>query len=139
MVLAFPIIILKESNDAIEKLASLSSKDPNFENDKVNFYLAECYYEKDDLKNAVQRYNNVSGNNDELGALALYGKAYCYFNQREYENAAKAFSDSIKEYPDNSLKSGYGFKAADKLLLQVKTLPLQAEFIRTYSSSTIRN
>jgi TolA-binding protein len=104
---------LKKYNDAIKNFTNLTSNDPNFEIDKKSFYLAECYYEKGDLKNALQCYNIVSTNDDVLAGLALYGKAYCYFNLREYENAAKAFSDFIRLYPDNSRKLDADLRLAD--------------------------
>jgi TolA-binding protein len=104
---------LKKFDDAVYNLSGLYSKDPDFEKDKVNFYLAECYYTKGNFKNAIISYDRVSMDDDELGSLALYGKAYCYFNQREYESAAKAFSDFIKKYPDNSRKLDADLRLAD--------------------------
>jgi len=83
-------------------LSNLNTRDPEFEKDKVNFYLAECYYSGGNYKHAIERYNMVSGDDEELGSMALYGKAYSYFEMRQYEEAAKVYSEFARRYPNSS-------------------------------------
>jgi len=93
---------LHHFDEAISTLAGISASGPNFEKDKVNFYIAESYYAKQKYKEALSNYNKVNFDDSEVGSLALYGKAYCLFNLKEFDNAAKAFSEYINKYPDNT-------------------------------------
>ncbi len=86
-------------NEAITNMLDVNFRDPQFEKDKINFYLAECYYSLGKFNDAIERYNLVGSGNIELSNFALYGKAYCYFNLRDYSVAAREFSDYIKQYP----------------------------------------
>ena len=87
---------------AIISLREITSKHPNFERNKVSFYIAESYYSLQKYKEAIKSYNEVDINEREVGSLALYGKAYCYFNMHEYENASKEFSLYITKFPESS-------------------------------------
>ena len=100
-------------NDAITNLSDINFRDPKFEKDKVNFYMAESYYAMGNFKDAINRYNQVSQNNNELGSMALYGKAYCFYELKEYENSARAFSEFVKRYPDDSRTFDARLRLAD--------------------------
>lgn len=86
-------------SNAINNLLDVEQSDPQLERDKVNFYLAESNYALDKYADALTRYSYVDQQNTELAEQVLYGKAYCYFNLRQYENAAFHFSDFVKKYP----------------------------------------
>jgi len=98
---------------AISNLSDINFRDPKFESDKVNFYLAECFYSLGKYKDAIEKFDQVSSNNDELANLSLYGKAYCYFNQKEYATAAKYFSEYVKLFPDNVRAVDANLRLAD--------------------------
>ncbi|MHB1686207.1 MAG: tetratricopeptide repeat protein [Ignavibacteriaceae bacterium] len=93
---------LHRYEDAITNLSDISFRDPNFEKNKVNFYLAESFYALGKYRDALSKYDKVNYDNPEVGSLSLYGKAYCFFNLKEFENAAKTFSEYIKKYPESS-------------------------------------
>ncbi len=93
---------LKNYDDAISNLLKLSKEDKSFESNKVNFFLGENYFNLGQYTDALKRYNLVSSSDPELYSLALYGRAYCYYNLGDYENAALKFSEFIKKYPNNS-------------------------------------
>jgi TolA-binding protein len=90
---------LKRYKDAITQLSLIEKSDPHFESDKVNFFLAESYFASKNYSDALKYYDGVDPSNPELANSSLYGKAYCYFNIRQYENAAYQFSEFIKKYP----------------------------------------
>ncbi len=84
--------------DAVEYLSDIDIRDANFERNKVNFYLAENQYSLGNFREALNRYNNVDLNDAELGAGALYGKAYSYFGLKDYENASVQFGEFTKSF-----------------------------------------
>ncbi len=92
---------LHKYNDAISNLSDINFRNPDFEKDKVNFYMAETYYSMENYKDAIQRYNMVSSRSGELAAMSLYGKAYCYFELKDYEASAKDFLEFIRKYPND--------------------------------------
>lgn len=90
---------LEKYTEAIEKLTDLDLRNPNFESDKVNFYLAESYYNKGQYKEALQYYKKVNQAAGDLGAYALYGIAYSQYNLRDYTSASFSLQDFIKKFP----------------------------------------
>ncbi len=104
---------LNDYKSAINNLESVSDKNPSFETQKLNFFLAENYFSLGDFKNALMNYNRATGNDKELNALSLYGKAYSYFNLGDYENSAYQFSDFIKKYPGNKRTNDAKLRLAD--------------------------
>ncbi len=91
----------KNYNIAISDLIKLNAEDKTFESDKVNFFLAENYFSLGEYANALKRYNLVYSSDPSLINLVEYGKAYCYYNMGDYENAVSGFSDFIKKYPND--------------------------------------
>ena len=88
---------LNQYQDAVGRLTEIDNKDPNFEKDKLNFYIAENLFALGNYEQAVLRYNNVDQRNNQFGGQALYGKAYCLFNLKQYDHAAEIFSEFIKK------------------------------------------
>ena len=95
----YKVINVDTDPKAIEKLKEIEHDDKHFEPNKVNFYLAESYYANKDYQDAIKRYNNIDLADAETGSQALYGKAYSYFNLKDYDNAAYSFNDFIKRFP----------------------------------------
>lgn len=90
---------LAQYNDAVKNLIELENEYESFESDKVNFYLAESYFSKGNYSEAIKRYSKIKGDDIELTSSSLYGKAYSYFNLRDFENAVYSFNDFIKRFP----------------------------------------
>ena len=93
---------LHKYGNAIANLSDINFREPNFDKNKVNFYLAESYYALGKYRDALSRYDKINFDDIEVGSLALYGKAYCYFNLKEFDNAAKAFSEYVEKFPESS-------------------------------------
>ncbi len=87
---------------AKKMLEDIKSENPSFEQNKINFYLAECYFNLANYNDAISFYNQISIGSDELSALTLYGKAYSYFNLGDYRNSIIFFTDFIKHFPKNN-------------------------------------
>jgi TolA-binding protein len=91
--------------EAVESLTEIDTKEPTFEKDKLNFYLAENLFAMGDYTKALDRYNKVDPANKLLGNQALYGKAYCLFDLKKYDHSAESFSEFVKKYVlDNKLR-----------------------------------
>lgn len=76
-------------------LQELYSKYPNFEKDMVSFYLAEIFFAKGDYNSALKFYGNVNDKNFQPDVT--YGRAYCYYNLKDYENSRYQFEDYLKK------------------------------------------
>ncbi len=104
---------LHDNKTAIKYFEELDSKDPTFETQKVNFFLAESYFALGDFKSAISCYNKSVGSDKDLASQTIYGKAYSYFNLGDYENSAYLFADFIKKYPDNKRINDAKLRLAD--------------------------
>lgn len=103
----------KNYNDAITNLNNLRSQGAGTESDKADFYLAESYYALGKYKDALKFYNSVGANDSAVSDQSLYGKAYCYFNLKNFDNAADMFSSFIKKYPGNKRTTDAKMRLAD--------------------------
>ncbi len=114
---------LSDYVETIRNLNDLYLHAGDFESGKVNFYLAEAYFVTGDFASALRHYNRISTGDDLLGRQALYGKAYSYFNLKDYSNAGIYFNEYINRFTndlnitDAKLRladSYYGTKNFDK-------------------------
>lgn len=96
--LAVTQFYLNDIDEAIKGLEYLEKYSKDFETDKVNFYLAECYLVVGKYSAALKHYNLVKSNEEEFKRQTLYGKAYAYFNLKDYPNAIYYFNDFINKY-----------------------------------------
>lgn len=104
---------LNDNKTAIQYLKQVDEKDPSFEPQKLNFFLAENYFAAGDFKNALSRYTQSIGDDKDLTSQSLYGKAYSYFNLGDYENASYLFADYVKKYPKNKRINDAKLRLAD--------------------------
>lgn len=104
---------LKQYNDAVRYFINLENKDSGFKTNKVNFYLAESHFAKGNFSEAVKRFNKIGKDDREFASLSQYGKAYSYFNLKDYENSILAFSDFIKRFPTNMRATDARLRLAD--------------------------
>jgi TolA-binding protein len=104
---------LNRFDDAIILLKNLDQKYSQFENDKVNFYLAESYFAKGNFSEALKAYQIISTDNQTIEAQVLFGKAYTFYNMRDYTNASFQFTDFLKKYPNDSKINDVRGKLAD--------------------------
>jgi TolA-binding protein len=104
---------LSDNKTALKYLNELDNSNPNFETQKLNFFIAENYFATGEYKEAINRYNNADGEDAEINSQTLYGKGYSYFNTGDYENAAYQFSDYVKRYPKNKRVTDAKLRLAD--------------------------
>jgi TolA-binding protein len=116
---------------SIKNLEDLRELTKQFESSKVNFYLAESYFYKDKYSTAIKYYNLISSAPEEIVKESILGKAYSYFNLKDFQNAAFYFNDFISKYkndlivPEAKLRladSYFGTKKFDKASAVYKEL-----------------
>jgi len=104
---------LREYENAVKYLRDAENLDPAFETDKINFYMAECYFNLQKYQEALSRYNSIRSTEDEYVKQVMYSKGYCQFNLGSYSNAAFQFSEFIEKYPDDKRTTDAKLRLAD--------------------------
>lgn len=98
---------------AMLSLGDIDFRSPSFEISKVNFYLAESNFAKENYTEALKRFTKVHGEDPDLNRLSLYGRAYSLFNLKDYSSSALLFQEFIKNYPRDSRISDVRLRLAD--------------------------
>ena len=111
--LGIALFHLNDNKTALKYLNELDNSEPNFESQKLNFFLAENHFAVGEYKQALNRYNYSKGEDEEINSQTLYGRGYSYFNTGDYENAAYQFADYIKKYPTNKRITDAKLRLAD--------------------------
>ncbi len=107
------LFYLKDYKGALAYLSNLDSLNPDFEADKRYFYTAENNFALNNYSEALNDYKKINAHDNEIIASANYGKAYCYFETKDYPNAILQFNDFIKNYPDDSRTVDARLRLAD--------------------------
>jgi TolA-binding protein len=107
------LFYMRKSNAAIGYLNEILAASPDFERDRLNYYLAENYFALKKYKEALERFKGIDTEDNEIKKLALYGTAYCFFNLGDYENAAFRFSEFIRIYPEDDRITDARLRLAD--------------------------
>ncbi len=104
---------LDNFDKTVSILNKLSSSNPRFENDKVNFYLAESHFMLKNYSPALKHFSRVNIQNPEIGAEALYGRAYSFFNLKDYPNSSFYFGEFASLFPQNQYFADAKMREAD--------------------------
>lgn len=104
---------LNNYNSAAQYLEDLNKNAKDFESDKVNFYLAETYLFRGEYTAALKHYNQVSSSDELLKKQTLLGKAYAYFNQKDFANAVYYFNDYVSKYRNENNINDVKLRLAD--------------------------
>lgn len=104
---------LGEFDNAIGYFRDAENLNPAFETDKINFYMAECYFNLGKYQEALTRYNSIKSTEDVYVRQVIYSKGYCQFNLGSYSNAAYQFSEFIEIYPDDIRTTDAKLRLAD--------------------------
>lgn len=94
--LARAIIAYQQNKFEEAKFYLNQIKNANIDKDLVTYYLAEVEAALKNYSQAIRLYDNVKKQDYEK--LVLYGKAYAYFNAKDYETARFLFEDYTKKY-----------------------------------------
>jgi TolA-binding protein len=135
---------LAQTNQTSLAIASLTdflgNHPKDLRRDEAVFWLAECMYREDLLKNAQEFYEEIvrrytaSPRREE----AMYGLAWTYFRRRDFTKSSKAFEELISTFPQSRYAIEAMVRRADGLYIghQFKAAATQYEqaFLRGGSS-----
>jgi len=107
------LYFLGKNDDAIQYLNQILAASPDFERDRVNYYLAENYFDKQKYNEALERFKGINTQEEDIKKLTLYGAAYCYFNLGDYDNAAIRFAEYVKVFPNDERVTDAKLRLAD--------------------------
>ena len=88
----------KNNVEALNNLNSINENETLVEKNKLNFYKAEANFFLGHYKQAITNYENIQSDDNIISKNTIYGKAYSFFNQKDYSKAAYYFSEYIKKY-----------------------------------------
>ncbi|HEY6438274.1 MAG TPA: tetratricopeptide repeat protein, partial [Ignavibacteriaceae bacterium] len=104
---------LGEYDKANEYFREAENLNPAFESDKINFYMAECYFNLGKYQESLSRYNLIKSSEEEYVLQVMYSKGYCQFNLGNYSNSAYQFSEFIEKYPNDERTTDAKLRLAD--------------------------
>ncbi len=104
---------LNNYDAAIKNLEDLKLQAKNFENDKVNFYLAESYFSKGQYAASLKNYNSIKSSSDDLIRQTVLGKGYSYFNLKDFPNAIYYFNEFLTKYKSDKSINEVRLRLAD--------------------------
>ncbi|MBK9099604.1 MAG: tetratricopeptide repeat protein [bacterium] len=104
---------LGDYEDAVENFRQAETIDPAFEQDKINFYMAESYFSLGKYQEALSRYNNIRSSDVDYVKQVTYSKGYCHFNLGSYSNAAYQFAEFVERYPSDFRMTDAKLRLAD--------------------------
>lgn len=88
----------KNNIDAVKSFYAIDEKTTKIEKNKLNFYLAEANFFLGNYRDAISNYNKVKTDDLVINKNSIYGKAYSYFNLKDFNKAAHFFIEYIKNY-----------------------------------------
>jgi len=100
-------------NSSLSDLIEIEKTNRNFEPQKVNYYYAENYFALKNYKEALNRFQNAFGSDEQINELSMYGKSYCHFNLGDYDNSAASFSDFVKKFRKSKYYNDAYLRIAD--------------------------
>ncbi|MBU1100064.1 MAG: tetratricopeptide repeat protein [Bacteroidetes bacterium] len=104
---------LNEYEKSINTLNEVNSKYQSFEKDKVNFYLAESHFIMANYEVALRHYLRVYSEDALINKQTLYGKAYTYYNLKDFSNAAYYFNEYSQAYRSDKYYTDVRLRLAD--------------------------
>lgn len=111
--LAVSDFYLGNYNEAVSTLEALKKRSSEFEPGKTNFYLAEAYLMRGEYSASIKHYNLIGSSDDELRKPSIYGKAYAYFNMKDFPNAIYYFNEYVTKFRDDQHINDAKLRLAD--------------------------
>lgn len=104
---------LSDYKEAISLLTEVNAKYHTFEKENVNFYLAESHFIEKNFEVALRHYLRVYSEETLIKKQTLYGKAYTYYNLKDFSNAAYYFNEYSQQYSKDKYYTDARLRLAD--------------------------
>ncbi len=114
---------LKDNVNSLKNLYAIDSKSTKIDKNKLNFYAAEANFFLGNYREAILNYNKIKTDDSLIRKNTVYGKAYSYFNLRDFLKSIHFFTEYLnsfkkgKKYSECELRladSYYGSKSYSK-------------------------
>ncbi|PJA98131.1 MAG: hypothetical protein CO128_08830 [Ignavibacteriales bacterium CG_4_9_14_3_um_filter_30_11] len=99
--LAVSLFQQNRNEESLTNLKNINNSFPEFEKNKVLFYIAENNYSLKKYSEAITNYKRIDLTDNELNNLTLYGLGYSYFNLKDFENSSYYLNEFINKYPND--------------------------------------
>lgn len=99
--------------EAIKNFNQINTSKTHVDKNKLNFYKAESYFYIGNYKEAINAYNKVSSDDENITKNTLWGKAYSYFNMKDFVKATYYFNEYIKNFPTSTNTAECYLRLAD--------------------------
>jgi TolA-binding protein len=99
--------------EALNNFNSISVTETEIDKNKLFFYLGEVNFYLGNFSIALANYNKVNNSDELVYKNSTYGKAYSYFNEKDFTKAAHYFSEFIKNYYNDDRTDECELRLAD--------------------------
>lgn len=99
--LGVSLYFLNEYKSSVDVLNEVNARFHTFEKDKMNFYLAEAHFSLGHYDAALRHYLRTGTNDEIISRQVLYGKAYAYYNLKDFTNSAYFFNEYSTKYKND--------------------------------------
>ena len=84
---------------------------------EANFHIGNDAYDRQQFDDAIQAYTRCvnSATSDNLREKAAYKNAWCYYKQKNYDEALKYFQQQVQNFPDGELHADGLLMISDSL------------------------
>ncbi len=103
----------KNNVEANKNLNAINEKETSIDLDKLNFYKGEVNFALGNYLKAAKYYDKVKTNDEILNRNTIYGKAYSYFNLKDFSKAAHFFNKYLKINDDEDKLAECNLRLAD--------------------------
>jgi len=140
---AIALVYAKNYTASLEHLNSLEKKNKDIEPlSDIYFWEAECYYQTGKYPEALKLYETILRQNPKYRHTFLvdYLVDWCYFQQKDFDNAYEGFSALAAKPVNHNLKKLAEFQAAESQFWRGNYDDAQAayaQFTKTYHGDTM--
>ncbi len=127
---------LKNNIEALNNLNSISETDTKVDKSKLSFYKGEANFFLGNYSKAISNYNKVSSEDEKILKNSLYGKAYSYFNLKDFIKASHYFNEYLNKFPDDKLTTECQLRLADCYFGSKSFVKASLYYERALSNST---
>ncbi len=106
-------LFLKNNVEALKRFNQIDESNTKIDLDKYYYYRAEVNFFLGKFSKAISDYDKIVTTDLQITLNALYGKAYAYFNLKEFSKASYYFNEFINKTIDEKKLTECQLRLAD--------------------------